>query len=157
MTECASEFEASDKTAKEKHMNDVVSSSYSVSEVFSSRNECTFVLNDAHGMCYCKNTIKMNLSIRKDKHKSITRKHRTKKDATTSTKKQIRLSIDALHGDCEQHTLNLAEENGESYTTLFIRDHSKEFVHDDELDTIELPSYFTKHRLLKIATSTKAG
>ena len=64
-------------------------------------------------------------------------------------KKQIRLNIDVMCDDCEQHVLKLAEGHGESHTTRFISDHNKVVVHDTEFETIELPSYFTKRRLHK--------
>ena len=40
--------------------------------------------------------------------------------------------------------LKLAEEHGEPHATLFIGDHNKAFARDAKIDTIELPSYFTK-------------
>ena len=45
--------------------------------------------------------------------------------------------------------LNLAEENGESHVTRFIRDHNNVLVCGAEFDTIELLYYFTKCHLHK--------
>ena len=44
-----SEFSASDKTVKDKCMNDSTGSGYAASEVTSSRKKCAFALNVACG------------------------------------------------------------------------------------------------------------
>ena len=54
-----------------------------------------------------------------------------------------------LEADCKQHILEVAAEEGESHATRFIREFNRMFVRDGELDSIELPSYYTKRRMYR--------
>ena len=89
VAESASEFVASDKTVKDKCMSDVVGSGHVASQFASSRKKCVFMLDDADGTYFCKNTIKILLSIHKHEHNSIASKYLTAKDVTTCAKKNM--------------------------------------------------------------------
>ena len=59
------------------------------------------------------------------------------------------INVKALRDDIESFIKALANEEGESHATRFLREHNKVCIRDTEIDTIELPSYFTKRHVYR--------
>ena len=129
---------------------DIIGSGYIAGKVLCAKYPCSYApISHDRAIKFCKNTIRVALSIGKKKFNNIIANHAVivKKAHGNTGRIMNKKNINELKQDCKQFILQLASQQGESHATRFIRECNKIFMRDGEVDTVKLPSYLTKSRI----------
>ena len=152
ITERITEAIFSSKDLHNHYINEVIGGGYAAAKIFRKHNSKVYMLSKFNKhLVFCKHTACFLLNIGRRKYQTITKQYvEISKKAHGNIGNIIdKKNISTYKVECELYIKLLASEQGEQHATRFMREHHKIWVRDTEVDTIELPSYYTKRRLYR--------
>ena len=146
-----SELVTSSSEQRNKFTQDIIGGGHAIQSTATGRNLNCYVVDKDNKIAFCKNTVQLVLCVGRIKFNTITKNYGTTTPKTHGKTGRYNndINVNTLRDDIESFIKSLANEEGESHTTRFLREHNKVCIRDAEIDTIKLPSYFTKRHVYR--------
>ena len=152
ITECITEALFASKDLRNHCVNEVIGGGHAASKLIKKYCSKVYMLSKSNQhLVFCKHTACFLLNIGRRKYQTITNEYG---DVIKKAHGNIgniidKQNISVFKLECALHIKNIASEQGEQHATRFMREHHKIWVRDTEVDTVELPSYYTKRRIYR--------
>ena len=135
---------------KNHYFKEVIGAGFAASSFIKCHNPRTYrPLASEPDFALCKHALRLLLDIGLRKFKGIVKNYGIAVRLEHGAKGIAcdRLGIKELKSQAINFITELAETEGETHATRFMREEHKLFIRDAELNTIELPSHYTKRRI----------